>query len=156
MRYNPKYLKDEQHGLVKTQPTPTQPMVYNGPHLVSDHATVQTSQAPEPPKKLRKKSVPSSAGTKSNSDHHKCKIDEKKRPTVRELASQRQAKKNALSKSAPKILVTQYQDEPLVEKPVAKTGKAIKKSRFSQIFSMLASILISSHHRWDIWQVVVY
>lgn len=135
MRYNPKYLKDEQYGLINTQPTPTQPMVYNGPHMVSDHATGQNIQNSEAPNKLRKKSDPAPASTKSKSERHQCKIDGRKRPTARELQSQHQARKKALSRSAPKILVTQYQDEPPTVKPANKTGKYGKKGKILGKFS---------------------
>ncbi|KAK0125586.1 hypothetical protein ONS95_000407 [Cadophora gregata] len=135
MRYNPKYLKEEPHRLVNTQPTAAQPMVYNRPHLVSDHTTGQANQHLEAPPKLRKKTNPNLAGKKSHPDRQKCKVDEKKRPSARELESQRQAKKKALVRSAPKILVTQYQDEPSIEKPIAKTGKSSKKGGIFGKFS---------------------
>ncbi|KAL5328835.1 hypothetical protein ACEPPN_002343 [Leptodophora sp. 'Broadleaf-Isolate-01'] len=126
MRYNPKYLKNDQgHQLVNTQPLPTQPMSYNYAHLAPANSTGAKKQPArsEKPTKLQKKRTPVSGESKSES--HKCKIENKKRPTARELESQRQAKKKALVQNAPKILVTQHQDQPLnTEKSGTKAGKS--------------------------------
>ncbi|KAH7342586.1 PLAC8 family-domain-containing protein [Rhexocercosporidium sp. MPI-PUGE-AT-0058] len=129
MRYNAKYLKTGQgHQLVSTQPLPTQPMSYNYADLVSAQPTGEKKQSnrSEQPSKLQKKNNPIPVHSKS--ERRKCSVEEKKRPTAHELESQRCAKKNALVQNAPKILVTQYQDQPLgTEKSGTKASKLAGK-----------------------------
>ncbi|KAG4439183.1 hypothetical protein IFR05_005336 [Cadophora sp. M221] len=127
MRYNPKYLKTGQgHQLVNTQPLPTQPMSYNYAHLAPATFTGAKTQPErsEKPNKLQKTRKPPVSG-ELKPESHRCKIENKKRPTARELESQRQAKKKALVQNAPKILVTQHQDQPLnTERSSAKAAKS--------------------------------
>ncbi|KAL2075446.1 hypothetical protein VTL71DRAFT_389 [Oculimacula yallundae] len=163
MRYNPQYLKVSQdHPLVTVQPSTKQPMSYSPLQPVPDLSTGVKNQPDisEKPNKLQKKNGPvtdSTSGlhkskiegpmTKSElhkskaetkSERHNSKAEAKKRPTARELEAQRQAKKKALVKSAPKIFVTQYQDEPpTVEVSGSKSSKSSEKKGgiFGKLFS---------------------